>query len=70
MANRGTRGILGLGRLFRIIDDNNSKTIDFQELRKACNDYRLDLTDREMETLFALIDRDGSGEVDYDEMLR
>lgn len=70
MAGRGTRGIIGLGRLFRIIDDNNSKTIDFEEFKKAVNDYRLELNDREARTLFNHADRDRSGEIDYDEMLR
>ena len=70
LASRGTRGILGLSRVFKIIDDNNSKTIDMSEWRKACNDYRLDLNEREMSECFASIDRDGSGEVDYDELLR
>ena len=70
LASRGTRGIIGLSRVFKIIDDNNSKTIDMQEWRKACNDYRLDLSEREMSECFSTMDRDGSGEIDYDELLR
>jgi Ca2+-binding EF-hand superfamily protein len=70
LAGRGLRGIIGLGRLFRIVDDNNSRTIDFDEFSKACNDYRLELTEQEKEMLFRIVDRDHSGEIDYDEMIR
>lgn len=40
------------------------------EFRKASNDFRMDLSDREISEAFATIDRDGSGEIDYDEFLR
>jgi hypothetical protein len=38
---RGAKGIFGLGRSFRIVDDNNSRTLDIYEFSKAMNDYRL-----------------------------
>lgn len=40
------------------------------EFRKGCNDFRLDLNDRELQEAFTTIDRDHSGEIDYDEFLR
>lgn len=33
-------------------------------------DFRVDLTDGEMQLLFNYVDRDSSGAVDYDEFLR
>lgn len=35
LASRGARGIIGLQRTFKIMDDNNSKTLDQQEFTKG-----------------------------------
>lgn len=43
LQGRGSRGIIGLSRQFRIMDDNNSKTLDVMEFQKACHDYRLEI---------------------------
>ena len=47
MRQRGARGIIGLRRVFKIIDDNNSGTLDQQEFMKALRDYRVQLTPEE-----------------------
>ena len=39
--SRGARGMIGLKRAFKIMDDNDSKSLDFQEFFKAVNDYRI-----------------------------
>lgn len=70
LQSRGARGIIGLGRMFRIMDDNNSRTLDYYEFRKAMVDYQMGLEEQEMQALFNLADRDRSGEIDYDEFLR
>jgi Ca2+-binding EF-hand superfamily protein len=70
LLERGTRGIIGISRQFKIFDDDNSKTIDFEEFRKALKDFRVDLTPNEVKVVFGAFDRDGSGSVDYDEFLR
>lgn len=38
---RGASGIIGLGRAFRIADDNNSGTLELDEFKKAIHDYGL-----------------------------
>jgi Ca2+-binding EF-hand superfamily protein len=70
LAARGARGIIGIGRSFRIMDDDNSRSLSKAEFKKACRDYRLDIDDQEVDTLFTAIDRDRSGELDYDELIR
>jgi Ca2+-binding EF-hand superfamily protein len=70
VAARGTRGILGLARLFKIIDDDNSKSLNLQEFAKVLKDLRLDFQAPEAKRLFDLFDRDRSGQIDYDEFLR
>ena len=54
---------------FRIIDDNSNKLLDRNEFSKGCRDFGAKLTKEEVEEIFSLIDRDGSGEIDFDEFL-
>jgi len=70
LASRGGRGIIGLGRQFKIMDDDNSGTLDNMEFNKAIKDFRVDIGDQEIRALFAAFDRDGNGFVDYDEFIR
>jgi Ca2+-binding EF-hand superfamily protein len=39
--SRGARGINGIQRIFKIMDDNNSKSLDMDEFTKAMSDYRI-----------------------------
>jgi hypothetical protein len=41
IVSRGARGINGIQRIFKIMDDNNSKTLDMDEFTKAMKDYRI-----------------------------
>jgi len=52
------------------MDDNGSMTLDAAEFHKAIADYRVNVGDEEIDTLFRAFDRDGKGEIDYDEFLR
>ncbi len=70
LSARGIEGICGLARNFRIIDDNNTQTIDIEEFRKCCRDFQFGLTDKQILIVFNSFDRDSSGEIDYDEFLR
>ena len=69
MAERGARGIIGLGRAFRIFDDDGSRSLSFSEWTKAMRDYGLALAEGDARLLFDHFDRDGSGSVDYNEFL-
>lgn len=70
MISRGTRGIMGIGRLFRIYDDNGNGSLDHEESFKAFTELRIGLTDAEIQSLAMAFDRDGSGTIDYEEFLR
>lgn len=70
IAKRGARGIFGLARNFRIIDDNHSMTLCKQEFAKACNDFRIALGPQERDALFDAFDINNNGEIDYEEFLR
>jgi len=67
---RGVRGIISIGRAFKIMDDDNSKTLDIFEFKKAAKDYRFDLNDVEVEKAFLAFDRRGTGKIDYEDFLR
>jgi len=70
LLSRGAKGIIGLSRQFKIFDDDNSKTIEFEEFVKAVKDFKVDLTQNEIKVVFGSFDRDGQGSIDYDEFLR
>lgn len=69
MAKRGATGILGMARLFRIMDDDDSKTLSMPEFKKAMRDSSLVLQDKELAYLFKLFDTDANGSISYDEFL-
>ncbi|XP_047227830.1 calcyphosine-like b isoform X1 [Girardinichthys multiradiatus] len=66
---RGSSGIKGLGRTFKIMDDNENRSLDFKEFLKGLNDYGLLIEKDEATALFQHFDRDGNGTIDFDEFL-
>jgi len=59
---RGAKSIIGIGRIFRIMDDDNSKSLNFNEFSKGCKESKLDMPVDDVRKLFAAFDinRDGS----------
>jgi Ca2+-binding EF-hand superfamily protein len=52
------------------MDDDNSGYLDMGEFRKAIKDFRIDLNEQEISSVFSCFDRDGNGTIDYDEFVR
>jgi Ca2+-binding EF-hand superfamily protein len=67
--SRGASGIKGLGRVFRIMDDNGSKSLDFEEFKKGLHDYGVPLEDKDARATFQQFDKDGNGTISFDEFL-
>ncbi|KAE9004907.1 hypothetical protein PR002_g16922 [Phytophthora rubi] len=65
----GAKGIRGLGRKFRIIDDDGNRSLSLDEFGKAVKEHALELSEKEVEELFHFIDANSSGGVDFDEFL-
>jgi Ca2+-binding EF-hand superfamily protein len=70
LKTRGARGIIGLAKQFRIMDDNHSMSLDKFEFSKAMQDYMLGFSEGEIARLFNHFDLDRSGLIEYDEFLR
>lgn len=70
LKSRGARGIIGLGRNFRICDDNHSMSLDHYEFAKAMTDFGLGFTESEIKCLFNLFDTSKNNLIEYDEFLR
>ena len=69
LAERGARGIAGLQRKFKIMDDDGSKSLSFEEFRKALLESGLQLSDAEIQTLFKFFDSDNSQSISFDEFI-
>jgi Ca2+-binding EF-hand superfamily protein len=70
IVSRGAVGIQGLGRLFRIADDDGSRAIDLKnEFPKLLGDIGVLLNRTELEELGRLLDRDRDGLITYDEFI-
>jgi len=67
---RGARGIIGIGKSFKIMDDDNSKSLDNDEFAKALKSYRISQDPLEIKAIFETFDPDRSGAINYDEFLR
>lgn len=70
IAKRGARGIQGIGKKFKIADDDRSGALNKEEFKKAMHDFRIGLDQKQVALAFDVFDRDGSGEISYDEFLR
>eukprot|EP01065_Artemidia_motanka_P048392 TRINITY_DN777_c0_g1_i1.p1 TRINITY_DN777_c0_g1~~TRINITY_DN777_c0_g1_i1.p1 ORF type:complete len:411 (+),score=115.29 TRINITY_DN777_c0_g1_i1:63-1295(+) len=66
----GSGGIRALSRQFRIIDDNGNKSLGPEELRTGLADFGIDLTDDDLASLIAAVDKNKDGSVDVTEFLR
>jgi Ca2+-binding EF-hand superfamily protein len=52
------------------MDDDGSKSLNRMEFEKACKDFKIDITQQDIGTLFAAFDANRDGTIQYDEFLR
>ena len=70
LKGRGTLGIRGMARMFKILDNNGNRQLDLNELQWGMKDFGIALDSEQAQTILAYFDRDRSGTVNYDEFLR
>ena len=70
LAERGARGIFGLSRKFRIMDDNGDSCLSKSEFKKAMDECNIRLPVDELNALFKFFDNNNDSNVDYEEFLK
>jgi Ca2+-binding EF-hand superfamily protein len=45
LRSRGTRGMVGLQRIFKVMDDDNSGSLSVREFTKACKDFKVGISE-------------------------
>lgn len=66
---RGIRGMVGLQRIFSIMDDDNSGSLTQREFFKACKDFKVGISEENVPTIFKKFDANNDGTMSYDEFL-
>jgi len=66
---RGSRGIVGLQKIFRMMDDDETGTLNRTEFAKACRDYKIGISEENIPALFAKFDSSGDGTIRYEEFI-
>ena len=69
LKSRGTRGMVGLQRIFKIMDDDESGTLTMREFNKACKDFKVGISEENVPALFQMFDANKDGTMSYDEFL-
>ncbi|EZA59547.1 hypothetical protein DMN91_011292 [Ooceraea biroi] len=66
---RGANGILGLGRVFRRMDEDGNKKLSQEEFKLGLEETGLDLSDNEINDIFEKFDTNHDGNISVDEFL-
>ena len=66
---RGARGIIGLQRLFNMMDSDGSQTLSIPEFGKICKDFKVGISEENVPILFNLFDKNRDGTLQYSEFL-
>ena len=70
LIDRGTTSIVDLSRCFKIVDDDNSKQIEFEEFKKVSKEFNFGLNEDELQIAFECFDENNSGSISYEEFVR
>ncbi len=66
---RGVRGIFGLQRIFKIMDDDESGCLSQYEFSKACRDFKIGISADNLPIIFDAFDLNHDGTLSIDEFL-
>jgi len=61
--------MIGLQRIFNMMDDDNSGSLSMREFSKACKDFKVGISEENVPILFTKFDASGDGTMSYDEFL-
>ena len=66
---KGLDGLKGLSVLFRSMDRDYSKTLNFKEVKDGFAAYKIHVSDKDIDLVFHHFDHDNSGAIDFKEFL-
>ena len=69
LCNRGSYGIRGLARIFLAMDQDGSRTLEFDDFRWGLKNYGLSFNSQEVKELFCHFDQNGNGSIDFNEFM-
>lgn len=69
MRQRGTRGLLGLRRQFKLYDTSGDNKLSTDEFSKALSSQRVETNNENQKILFDYFDVNRDGAIDYEEFL-
>ena len=61
--------MMGIQRLFKIMDDDGSKTLSEAEFAKACQNFKIGISEENVPVLFGAFDTNRDGTLSIDEFL-
>lgn len=68
--DRSASGIRGISRIFKAMDNNGNHMLDVDDFRWGLIDYGITISKEEAAQVMNHFDRDGNGQVDFNEFLR
>ena len=63
------KGLIGLKRQFKIMDSDESGALDFQEFKKALEDYKVGCNQEETEQIFGIFDTNKDDTINFEEFM-
>ncbi len=70
LMDRGGKGVIGLERQFRIFDLDGSGELNREEFKRAVNDFKLGMDERDLDNLFKTFDKNKDGKISYVEFMQ
>lgn len=69
LRERGPMSLVGLGRIFSMMDTSGQAMLDINEFQNAIQDYCLQINPKDIQSLFNSMDSDRSGTISFHEFI-
>lgn len=69
LSQKGSRGLIGLQRAFKMMDTDQSGGLDEYEFSNAIKDHGVEINQADLRGLFKAFDENGDGIISHDEFI-